>query len=146
MKFLQNIFSLALLFVSSLGMAQYAADDILGTWLTSGDDPAKICITKVNGKYTGKIIWLKYPTNEKGAKKDINNPNETLKTQKIVGLVIMKNFTFKSGNSWTNGTIYDPENGSTYSCNISLKDKNTLEVRGYVGISLFGRTETWKRV
>jgi uncharacterized protein (DUF2147 family) len=52
-----------------------------------------------------------------------------------------------SGNKeWSEGTIYDPENGSTYSCVIKLKDDNTLDIRGYVGIKTFGRTDVWKRV
>ena len=46
---------------------------------------------------------------------------------------------------WKGGDIYDPESGKTYSSYMFLKDKNTLKVRGYVGISLFGRTEVWTR-
>jgi uncharacterized protein (DUF2147 family) len=46
-----------------------------------------------------------------------------------------------SENNWEKGTIYDPENGKTYSCKIYLENKNTMKIRGYIGISLIGRTE-----
>ncbi|RZL30018.1 MAG: DUF2147 domain-containing protein, partial [Pedobacter sp.] len=50
------------------------------------------------------------------------------------------------GSKWIDGTIYDPKTGKTYSCNLTLKDNNTLNVRGYIGISIIGRSETFKRV
>jgi uncharacterized protein (DUF2147 family) len=55
-------------------------------------------------------------------------------------------FEFKSENNWEKGTIYDPENGKTYSCKIYLENKNTMKIRGYIGISLIGRTDTWTRI
>ena len=131
--------------LSSITIAQNKGDDILGIWLTNGKQPAKIEITKLNGKYSGKIIWLKYPEDDQGVKKDVNNPNKSLRNRKIIGLTIVKDFTFDGSNKWTEGKIYDPESGKTYSCYVKLKDKNTMEVRGYIGISLFGRTETWKK-
>ncbi|MFM7700427.1 MAG: DUF2147 domain-containing protein, partial [Bacteroidota bacterium] len=47
---------------------------------------------------------------------------------------------------WSEGTIYDPLNGSTYSCTIKMTDPNTLDIRGYIGVSAFGRTDVWKRL
>ncbi len=64
----------------------------------------------------------------------------------MIGLTILKNFEFKSKNVWSDGTIYDPKDGKTYSCKLTLVSNNKLEVRGYVGISLFGRTETWTKI
>jgi uncharacterized protein (DUF2147 family) len=58
---------------------------------------------------------------------------------------MLKNFSFDE-NEWNGGTIYDPENGKTYNCKIAIRDGNKLDVRGYIGISLLGRTETWFRV
>ena len=52
----------------------------------------------------------------------------------------------KSGDEWINGRILDPNSGKEYSCKMKLKDKNTLEVRGFMGVSLLGRTQTWYRV
>ena len=70
---------------------------------------------------------------------------EKLRTQAIVGLVILKGFEF-TGKAWEDGTIYDPKSGKTYSSTIKMKKPNELDSRGYVGISLLGRTTTWTKV
>ena len=63
-----------------------------------------------------------------------------------MGLVILRDFVYDEEYVWEDGEIYNPKDGKTYSCKMELsKDKNTLEVRGYVGISLFGKTNTWTR-
>jgi uncharacterized protein (DUF2147 family) len=98
-------------------------------------------------KFFGEIIWLREPKDKNGKiKLDKENPKKELKTKPLVGLEILKNFKYKGKKKWQDGTIYDPENGKTYSCNIEMKDNNTLKIRGYVGISLLGRTTTWSRV
>ena len=125
--------------------AQTKADDIVGVWLTGGKEPAKIQIYRSGDKFYGKIIWLQNPTKDNKPRVDVNNPNKSKQSQPIVGLVILKAFIFDGYDKWEDGTVYDPENGKTYSCNISLKDKNTLKVRGFIGISLLGRTEVWTR-
>ena len=61
----------------------------------------------------------------------------------IVGLVIVKGLT-KEGEDWVDGTILDPANGKRYSCNISLDNNKNLNVRGYLGFSLFGRSQVWR--
>lgn len=58
---------------------------------------------------------------------------------------MLTGFRFDGDDEWKDGDIYDPESGKTYSCYLSLKDNNTLKVRGYIGVSLFGRSETWTR-
>jgi uncharacterized protein (DUF2147 family) len=133
-----------ILFSNSL-QAQTKADDIAGIWLTNGDDPAKIQIYKSGDKFYGKIIWLKIPLLNGAPKVDKNNPDKTKRSTPIIGLALLSGFTFNGDDAWKGGVIYDPQNGKTYSCNISLKDKNTLKVRGYIGISLLGRTEVWTR-
>jgi uncharacterized protein (DUF2147 family) len=123
---------------------QTKADDIIGTWLTGGKEPAKIQIYKSGNKYFGKIAWLKYPEENGLTRMDANNPDKSKRSQQILGLIILRDFRFNE-NEWEGGKIYDPESGKTYSCIISLKDKSTLKVRGYVGISLLGRAEIWTR-
>jgi len=120
------------------------ADDIVGIWLnTTGK--GKVQVYRENGKYFGKIVWLKEPLNDKGLpKKDALNPKDALKTQPLVGLVVLREFIFQE-NEWTDGKIYDPENGKEYKCYLRMKDANTLLLRGYIGISLIGRTEVWSR-
>lgn len=130
---------------SSNANAQNKAEDIVGIWLTGGEDPAKIQIYKAGEKFYGKIVWLKNPSNNGKQRLDNNNPDKKNQSNTIIGLVILKGFKFDGDDEWEGGDIYDPENGKTYSCYMYLKDMNTLKVRGYVGISLFGRTETWTR-
>jgi uncharacterized protein (DUF2147 family) len=143
MKLLSTVLMIILL--SNSIKAQTKADDIIGIWLTNGDEPAKIQIYKYGDKFYGKIIWLKIPLLNGTPKVDQNNPDKTKRTTPIIGLAMLSGFKFNGDDEWKGGLIYDPQNGKTYSCNISLKDKNTLKARGYIGISLLGRTEVWTR-
>lgn len=125
--------------------SQNKADDIVGVWMTGGKEPAKIQIYKSGEKYYGKITWLKNPTENGKERTDGNNPDEAKRNNPIIGLGMLTDFKFDGDDEWKGGDIYDPESGKTYSSYMYLKDKNTLRVRGYVGISLFGRTESWTR-
>ena len=123
------------------------ADEIAGTWQTSGDDWAHIQIYKSGEKFHGKIVKLKNPLDEHGKPKaDDNNPDVSKRSKPAIGLQIISNFIYDGKNEWTGGTIYDPESGDTYKCYMWLDNKGHLNVRGYIGISLIGRTEKWKRV
>ncbi len=138
------ILAIALLF-SVNSFAQVGTDALLGTWLT-GTQKAAVTIYKEGNKYFGKISWLKTPNDENGkAKVDKNNPDDKKKTAPLMGLNLLKDFVF-DGSKWEKGTIYDPENGKTYSCKITMVDKDKLDVRGFVGISMLGRTQTWIRI
>lgn len=120
--------------------------DILGYWKT-GDGKAIIQIYQKEDKFFGKIVWLAEPKDpETGQpKKDTKNEKEALRSRSIMGMENLSGFKYAEKGVWDNGEIYDPKSGETYSCTIKMPDHNTLEVRGYVGISLFGRTDTWKR-
>lgn len=137
--------SLLLLFtvISFSGFSQ-TSDAILGKWINSSGE-AHIDISKKGDKFFGKIVWLKAPKDEKGlAKLDVKNPEANLKTRPILGLEMLKNFVYDDG-KWVDGKIYDPKTGKTYSCNMNIKANGDLNVRGYIGISLIGRSDTWKR-
>jgi Uncharacterized protein conserved in bacteria len=143
----QRIASVVLIasLISTVARPQNKADDIIGIWLLGGNEPAKIQIYKSGEKFYGKIIWLKNPTENGKQQIDSNNPNKEKRNNPIIGLVMLKDFKFDGNDEWEGGDIYDPESGKTYSSFMYLKDSNTLKVRGYVGISLLGRTETWTR-
>jgi uncharacterized protein (DUF2147 family) len=120
-------------------------DDIIGKWINPSGE-GQIEIYKRGDKYFGKLVWLKEPSDERGKPKtDLKNPNENQRSKPILGLEILKNFVFDDG-KWEDGTIYDPKSGKTYSCKLSLKNNNLLSIRGYIGVSLIGRTEVFKRV
>ena len=138
----------SVLFLSyTLAFAQTAeGDKLTGTWLV-GSGKAHIKITKYSDKYMGKIAWLKEPNNEEGKPKvDKNNPDASKRNVPLLGYTNLIGFKYKGNATWEEGTIYDAESGNTYKCIIKMTDDNTLNVRGYVGVSLFGRTDIWKRV
>jgi uncharacterized protein (DUF2147 family) len=127
-------------------LAQDQSTKIVGIWEPSSGK-ARVKIDQIDDKFYGRIVWLREPNDESGnAKKDKNNPDEALRVKPLLGYRMLRDFTFVEKNTWDNGTIYDPESGSTYSCTITMTDDNTLEVRGYIGVSLFGRTDVWKRL
>ncbi|MEJ7692527.1 DUF2147 domain-containing protein [Daejeonella sp.] len=121
-------------------------DALAGKWLTTSGD-AQIQIFQIGGKFSGKIVWLKKPIDSMGKPEtDDKNPDVNLAKRPILGLEMLKGFTYTEEGIWEGGTIYDPKTGKTYSCKISMVDNNQIHVRGFVGISLLGRTETWSRV
>ena len=119
--------------------------DIEGTWIPSSGK-ANVRIYKSGDHFYGAIIFLKEPIDSVSHKPkvDKNNPDKSKRNTPLMGYLLLKNFIYDDG-IWKEGTIYDPENGKTYSCKITMKDKNTLDVRGFIGISLIGRTDVWKR-
>lgn len=126
-------------------MAQSESDAILGDWYNAEKD-AIIEIYKENGKYHGKISWMLNPLDKNGQPKtDPLNPDESLRSRSRLGMVMMYDFIYDGDNEWDEGEIYDPKSGNTYSGTMTLNAPNKLDLRGYVGISLFGRTSTWSR-
>lgn len=125
------------------------ADDVLGTWTTQGGK-SRVQIYKCGERFCGKIIWLQepnYPAGDAQAgqpKVDRNNPDESKRTRPIMGMNLVWGFTF-DGSEWTGGKIYNPEDGKTYSCKMTLEAPNRLKVRGYVGIAALGKTVYWSR-
>jgi uncharacterized protein (DUF2147 family) len=134
-----------------------SGDEILGIWKTydnRGNLESSVEIYKEKDKYCAKIVSLTEPNWPAGddqnmagkAKSDRHNPNVDLRSRPIIGMQIMQDFIYNAGKKiWEGGRIYDPGNGKTYKCKFTLTSPNQLEVRGYIGISLLGRTEIWTR-
>lgn len=125
-------------------------DDVVATWLNADKDAHIRIFKAVNGKYAGKIEWLKIPNDASGKpKKDTENPNVKLRDRERLGLVIMQNFAYNSKDKkWENGTIYDPKTGKTYDGYMYFDgdNLNTLHLRGFVmGMSWLGKTNDWTR-
>ena len=130
---------------TSLLFAAVNPDDIIGVW-KDGKGKGHVQIFKQDGKYYGKVVWLNNPKDVNGNPKvDKKNPDEALRDKPLLGLTMLKDFEYEDG-EWTGGEIYNPSDGKEYKAYMKLKDRNTLDVRGYVGISLFGKTDTWIRV
>lgn len=141
---IKHLFLLVSILVTSNLFAQKESD-IEGTWIPSSGK-ANVRIYKSGDHFYGAIIFLKEPIDSVSHKPkvDKNNPDKSKCNTPLMGYLLLKNFIYDDG-IWKDGTIYDPENGKTYSCKITMKDKNTLDVRGFIGISLIGRTDVWKR-
>jgi uncharacterized protein (DUF2147 family) len=153
MKKTTMVFILGLL-IAAIQYTAYAAspDDILGLWNTE-ENKAKVEIFKCANKYCGRIVWLKDPDYPAGSKEgapgtpkvDHNNPDPGLRKRPVMGLQFMEGFAFAGDNAWKGGKLYDPEKGKTYSGKITLVSQDRLDLRGFIGISLIGRTSKWTR-
>jgi uncharacterized protein (DUF2147 family) len=105
-------------------------------------------IEDCGGKLCGSLIWLKQPLDKEGKDKiDSQNPDPSLQSRKLLGLPLLNGFVSDGDETvWSGGTIYNPDDGKTYSCKLTMQDSKTMKVRGYIGISLLGKTQVWKRV
>jgi uncharacterized protein (DUF2147 family) len=152
MKQIILLLLIGLMVTGAFAKAADAGDKILGVWNTT-DNKSQVEIFKEKDKYCGKIINLKDPNwpanDEQGMggkpKNDRGNPDPKLRSRPIVGLQLMNDFVSAGNGKWTGGKIYDPESGKTYKCKLTLVDNKHLDVRGFIGVSLIGRTEVWTR-
>ncbi len=128
-------------------------DDILGKWWNQ-EKESQIEIYKSGNLYEGKIVWLKepvYPPDDKKGmagktKVDRENPDPALKSRPTLGLVMLWGFKYTGDNLWEGGSIYDPRDGKTWSCKMTLKSPDILDVRGFWRVSWIGKTNVWTRV
>lgn len=139
-----TLLSILLLTIFTLPGFTQSKDDVIGRWFSTNGG-AQIQVYKKADRYFGKIIWLRNPNDEKGnPKTDIKNPDPALRSRPTIGLEVLRNFTYQDG-AWENGTLYDPKSGHSYSCKMTMDGHNRLDIRGYVGFSMLGRTESWTR-
>lgn len=142
---LKSACMLALMLVCSFAARAQGPEAITGLWWNA-EKTAKVEVYEENGKFYGKIVELVEPNENGKPKIDKENPNDNLKKRPLKGLVILQDLEHDSGNEYEDGEIYDPKSGKTYSCNAKLVNNNQLDLRGYIGFSLIGRTSTWTRV
>jgi len=140
------------LLVTALCMLPYTlqAADLGGLWQTTDDKTGKprslVRIVENAGEYSAIVEKGLLATDTGDAVCD--KCTDERKGQKIIGMTIAKHLK-QSANSnvYDSGEILDPENGKTYKCKMTLSPNgNALEVRGFIGFSLLGRSQTWKRV
>jgi uncharacterized protein (DUF2147 family) len=141
------LITLAILMLLPLALfAQKESDRITGVWF-NGEKTSKIEIFETkDGSFAGKIIWLKEPNDASGKPKvDNKNPEVKLQKRPLMDMVILSGLTSEGKTKYANGKIYDPKSGKTYSAKAELTNNNTLALRGFIGVSLVGRTDTWTR-
>lgn len=120
-------------------------DAILGDWIVE-DNNSKVTITKVDGKYEGKITWIRTTGSENSdTKLDSKNEQSTLRSRKLMGLIVIKDMTYNaSADCWQGGTIYAYDDGKEYECKMWIKN-GALIVRGFVKVSILGSNQVWTR-
>ncbi len=128
------------------------AQDIFGQWKTIDDETGRqksiVEIFKKGDKAYGKIIKLfRLPEEDQDPYCKECDPDDDRYNKRVTGMEILRDLEYDDG-EWEDGNILDPKNGKVYSCWIALDDddKDKLEVRGYIGFSLIGRSQTWLRV
>lgn len=133
------------LLLVSLLLSWTSATGVEGVWVTQDDETGKqkseVRLYRQDGKLYGKIEKLLLPE-DKG--KVCTACSGAEKGKPIEGMLILKGLRLE-GQTWEDGTILDPKSGKVYDCYVELMDDNTLKVRGYLGFSLLGRTQIWKR-
>lgn len=129
-----------------LVMAQHTPSDaILGKWYTP-DKESIVEIYKENGAYCGKVWWAAEQLDSFGNPiTDTQNPDLRLRGRRVVGMAFMWGFDYVRGR-WEDGRIYNARDGKTYNAYMELDGPNTLHLRGYIGVSLIGKTSVWQRV
>jgi len=143
---MKKVYSLLLVLIFALPVFGQNKDAVVGKWLSESGE-GQIQVYKKGDRYFGKLVWLKFPDGDDGKPKvDARNPDPGKQKRTINGLELLQNFSFSGDNVWEDGTIYDPKTGKTYSCKLTLVSNNKLNIRGFIGISILGRTEKWTRV
>lgn len=134
---------MGLLVPAALSSAALAADP-RGVWLTEGKDAA-LTITDCGAQLCGRIIWLESATDESGSLRlDDKNPDPAKQTQRICGLVVIRGLEPSGPSTWQ-GYVYNPQDGRTYRGNITVLSDSRLRLRAYIGLPIFGKSQTWTR-
>ncbi|MCB2410092.1 DUF2147 domain-containing protein [Hymenobacter lucidus] len=120
----------------------------LGVW---ADDTGEshIEIFRCGETLCGRLVWQQQPqeSNTGRPKADTRNPDPEKRGQPLHNLTVLQGLRYNAATErWEDGQIYDPHNGRTYSCYVSLVSKDKLELKGYIGFSLIGRSHYWLRI
>jgi len=122
------------------GAAPPAAAQAAGRWLTEPRDGIIEVTVSPEGVLEGRIVGGNHP-----GRLDEKNPDPAMHGHELRGQVILKGMAWQGDGRWSGGTIYEPDTGRTYKCNVELQADGTLKVRGYIGFSLLGKSQIWTR-
>ena len=125
---------------SSAFAADMKAEDAAGVWETASG--GYVQLYEEGDTWKGKIVGSKSGK----ARYDKNNPDESKRDRRLLGITVLDGLKYAGNGEFEGGTIYDPNNGKTYKAKATQTDPDTIEARGYIGISLIGKSQTWKRI
>lgn len=124
--------------------ATLTEDLLLGEWWTEGNE-GRVRFTKdKEGLFRGTTTCCEHENDPKNPSRDINNPNPKQRGRSTVGIIIIWKLKFEDG-EYVDGYVYNPRDGKTYRIEAKVIDHETVKIRGYMGISLLGQNQIWKR-
>jgi len=131
---------ISMLFASAPAHSALAADAVVGVWLDA-DKRGYVEIYRAGDVYQGRVAG----STDGVVKNDVKNPVDAKRSQSLLGQDIIKGLKYDGQGRWQGGTIYNPDDGNTYSVRLTVVDANTLDLHGYLGVPLFGITQKWTR-
>ena len=134
--------SLLALVAPGLAAAADSQESIVGTWLTDDGD-SKVEIVRSDSKYVGKVVWLKHPERDGKPVRDRHNTDAALRDRPIMGLEILRGFSYTPNGTWTGGTVYSPRRGRSYPAEISIDKDGRLDLKVKAGF--FSKHVYWTR-
>ena len=143
MKPLWRLAAGALLLLASLTMSAAQAQEIPGVWWTPKKDGKLEFFLEPSGNLAARIVAI---LPKSVGELDVRNPDPQLRSRRILGAVIFTGFKPETKTRWNDGKVYDPQTGGIYDAKLWLDNPNTMMMRGFLGISLFGMNETFTRV
>lgn len=118
--------------------ADAATDAVYGYWLAE-NRRAIIEIAPCGAELCGRMVWLSEPVDEAG------EPKRDVRGEPLCGIPLVGGFRSSAADRWDDGKIYNPRDGKRYDARLTLLASDRLEVRGYVGLPLFGQSQVWTR-
>lgn len=133
--------------VSGEGSAKrIAGDELLGEWWTEGNEGRVSFARYRDGTYRGTTSCCAHEDDtERRPKFDHKNPKPELRSRSTLGIVIIWNLKYGGEGEYSDGFVYNPRDGKTYRMKVEVLDADTIKIRGYLGISLLGQSQVWKR-
>lgn len=138
LRALKRLLFTCLITLSGIAAANPSTSE--GEWYTEGGDGIVKLSIQADKTLKGVIIASRTPD-----AKDTENPDPAKRNDSVIGMTILQDLTYDKDGEWVGGTIYDPISGNTYKLQTKLAEPNVLELRGFIGISLIGRTSVWHR-
>ena len=125
---------------ATVASADAPTEQVIGNWLTAKHDGIIQISQQPDGLYQGRIVGGDEPN-----RLDDKNPDPAKRGATLFGLIIMRDMKYQGAGHWAGGSIYDPDSGHTYHCRLELLEPDRLRVRGFLGVSLLGRSQLWTR-
>jgi uncharacterized protein (DUF2147 family) len=138
--------SVALLAAPLSAVAERLGDPAHGYWLTE-NRKAIVRLAPCGADTCGRTVWVENPLDEAGQpKRDAKNADAAKRERPICGLDLVGGLNKTNDGAWQDGWLYNPRNGETYSAKVRALSPSELEVRGYLGVSVLGKSQVWTRV